>query len=102
VLRVDAGGAAPSVEVSAPPAADRDGRAPSALRVPLAEATRRAAALAPGALVGARVRKPFGEDWYDGKAVLYDGRKGLYRVVYGDGDAEEMNAGEVLGVLHRR
>ena len=61
--------------------------------------------------VGKRVRKQFGEEAYDGKVTSYAWNKAnvapnqlpdnavLFRVRYSDGDTEDMNEGELQGVL---
>ncbi|MCD9561201.1 hypothetical protein HAX54_020201, partial [Datura stramonium] len=59
---------------------------------------KRAAVLKPKAFLGRYVRKEFkGSGIYLGKIIFYD--TGLYKVVYEDGDCEDMDSSEVKAVL---
>lgn len=80
----------------------RRGREPVVERVPLDEAKHRAEAAHPGALRGAEVRKMFEGELFDGRVDLYEEDQGWYRVVYQDGDFEEMDPEEILTVLKKR
>ncbi|KAL2502793.1 dirigent protein 17-like [Forsythia ovata] len=50
-------------------------------------------------LEGREVRKLFGEQLYNGKVAEFDKDMGWYRVVYEDGDFEDLNWGELQQVL---
>jgi len=50
-------------------------------------------------LLGRAVRKPFGGTYYSGTVTEYDRETGWYRVVYDDGDFEDLEWHELQGVL---
>ena len=41
-------------------------------------------------MIGVKVRKKFGSDWFDGEVISVTG-PGLYKVTYEDGDREDLN-----------
>lgn len=50
-------------------------------------------------LLGREVRKHFGEQLYNGKVTAFDKESGWYRVVYEDGDYEDLEWHELQEVL---
>ncbi|CAA3019725.1 Hypothetical predicted protein [Olea europaea subsp. europaea] len=50
-------------------------------------------------LEGREVQKLFGEQFYNGKVIEFDKEMGWYRVVYEDGDFEDLTWGELQEVL---
>ncbi|KAG8362796.1 hypothetical protein BUALT_Bualt09G0068300 [Buddleja alternifolia] len=50
-------------------------------------------------LVGREVQKLFGEQVFNGKVIQYDKEMGWYRVVYEDGDFEDLEWHELAEVL---
>ncbi|GAV65003.1 hypothetical protein CFOL_v3_08518 [Cephalotus follicularis] len=50
-------------------------------------------------LEGREVRKLFGEQYYSGTVIQFDKETGWYRVVYEDGDFEDLNWHELEDVL---
>lgn len=50
-------------------------------------------------LEGREVRKLFGEQFYSGKVTYFDRETGWYRVIYEDGDFEDLNWRELEQVL---
>ncbi len=72
-------------------------------RVSLLEAQARADAAVPGGLQGAKIYKRFKDGfWYKGKVGKFDRKEEWYRVVYEDGDVEDLSADEVLELLLER
>ena len=54
---------------------------------------------APGwAIIGTKVRKDFGGIDYEGKVTSFDTDLGFYRVVYNDGDDEDLDLSEILAI----
>ena len=51
----------------------------------------------PFRLIGLRVRKKFGDDWYDGVVKLYN--PPFWTVEYNDGDVEDCTASELARIL---
>lgn len=50
-------------------------------------------------IIGRQVRKSFGEQLYCGTVTGYDGEMGWYRVVYEDGDSEDLEWTELKELL---
>ncbi|XP_044463763.1 dirigent protein 17-like [Mangifera indica] len=50
-------------------------------------------------LEGREVRKLFGEQYYSGTVIQFDKESGWYRVVYEDGDSEDLDWAELEEVL---
>lgn len=50
-------------------------------------------------LVGRKIRKKFGRKFFEGEVVEYDSELNWYKVVYEDGDEEELDAREVKRML---
>lgn len=50
-------------------------------------------------LVGRKVQKLFGEQLFNGKVIEFDKEAGWYRVVYGDGDFEDLEWHELQELL---
>ncbi|EYU41657.1 hypothetical protein ABFS82_10G038100 [Erythranthe guttata] len=48
---------------------------------------------------GREVRKSFGEEFFNGKVTQFDEEEGWYRVVYEDGDFEDLEWQELMEVL---
>jgi len=80
----------------------RSGRDQVQMLVPILEAQNRAGAVAPGALYGAEVYKQFEDKmWYKGIVGAFNTKSGWYRVTYDDGDSEDMDTAEILGLLFK-
>ena len=50
------------------------------------------------AIIGTKVCKAFGDTYYEGKVTSFDTELGFYRVVYNDGDDEDLDLSEVLAI----
>jgi hypothetical protein len=92
---------------AATPPASPPARAPRAARAaapPAAAASPDAAAAAapppaPEALVGTTLRKCFRDGWFAGKVMSYDAERRYFKIVYSDGDGEEMSASDLRRTL---